>query len=142
MPVISALDINMQPVFEKLFYHDGRDPTLKKVHYKSEGQIIAVVDFSNPDDDGTPSSLKHIVFRRSQAFMFTPEEVDNYGGEFTVWEGERRFSLVNFRKSKWLKSFSLRHFGHCSHFRAMFYDEFLDVICQDVQVETRGYENV
>ena len=132
----------MQPVFETLFYHDGRGPTLRKVHYKFDGQIIAAVDFQNPDDDGTSGTLKHIAFIRPQVFMFTPEEVENYGSEFTVWEGEKRFALVNFGKSAWLTSFSPRHLENCSHIRAMFYDEFLDVICEEVQVKAGGYENL
>lgn len=55
-----------------------------------------------------------------------------------TWAATNRGALVSLGKTAWLKSFDSRHLERCEHFRAMFYDDFLDIVCEDVAVET-GY---
>ena len=70
--------------------------------------------------------------------MFTPEEVENYGRSESDWSKTNRGALVSLGRTAWLKSFSPRYLERCGHFRAMFYYEFLDVICDGVSNEP-GY---
>ena len=129
----------MHPIFSDQFYHDGRGPELQKVHYEFDGRTIAAADYYLADKPYTKDNLKHIRFVMPQVFMFTPEEVESYVPMFNPWNGENRFALVNFGKSSWLKSFNPFHLDKCSHFRCMFYDEFLDIICEEIQIGLGGY---
>lgn len=129
----------MRPILQDHFYHDGRGPVLMKVHSRGAGRIIVAVDYFLDDDPYTPENLRHLLFVKPQVFMFTPEEVESYAPEFNPWERNERFAAVDFGKSSWLLRFSQRHLGKCSHYRCMFYDEFLDVICEDIKAERGGY---
>ena len=86
-----------------------------------------------------PENLRHVKFIKPQVFMLTPEEVESYEAEFNPWEGEKKFALVHLGKSSWFRRFSPRHLANCSHFRCMFYDEFLDVICEKIEIGYGGY---
>jgi hypothetical protein len=44
-------------------------------------------------------------------------------------------------RSPWLRSFNPHHLVICQHYRNMFYDEFLDMICERVKSKKRGYVN-
>lgn len=129
----------MQPIFTEQFYHDGRGPGLLKVHYKFEGRVIVAADYYLSDKSCTPENLRHLKFLSPQVFMFTPEEVENYDSEFNPWEGEYKFALVNFGKSTWMENFSPHHLSKCNHFRCMFYDEFLDIICEEIEIGHGSY---
>jgi len=72
--------------------------------------------------------------------MFTPEEVENYAGSNVDWSKTGRSAIVSLGRSPWLLSFSPRHLEKCAHFKVMFYDEFLDVICWDVKVGSGLYQ--
>ena len=129
----------MRPVLLDHFYHDGRGPTLMKVHYSGSGKAIVAADYLLADEPYTPENLRHLLFVKPQVFMFTPEEVESYTPEFNPWEGSARFAAVDLGKSSWFQRFNARHLGNCSHYRCMFYDEFLDVICEDVKAGHGGY---
>jgi hypothetical protein len=65
--------------------------------------------------------------------MFTPEEVHNYARDGINWGAAiDHAAAINLGRSEWRLSFSQQHLDRCSHYRIMFYDEFLDVICEDV----------
>ncbi len=72
--------------------------------------------------------------------MLTPEEVENYGISPTNWSDTGKAAIVSFGRSDWLESFSPQHLRRCKHFRVMFYDEFLDVICEAVIAQAGPYK--
>jgi len=39
----------------------------------------------------------------------------------------------------WLRSFNPHHLVICQHYRNMFYDEFLDILCERVKSKKGGY---
>jgi hypothetical protein len=130
--------MNIKPILRESFYHDGRGPELKRVHYIGEGVILKAIDYFNPDDEYTPQNLKHLLFLRPQVFMFTPEEVYDYGSE-VKWGEYGNAAIVCLGKSKWLQSFSPLHLENCLHYQVMFYDEFLDVICEGIEAKSNGF---
>ncbi len=129
----------MKPIFIDQFYHDGRGPELQKLHYEFDGRVIVAADYYLADQSYTPENLRHIRFIKPQVFMLTPEEVENYDSRFNPWEGEKRFALVDFGKSSWLQQFNPHHLTNCRHYRCMFYDEFLDVICEGIEIGLGEY---
>jgi hypothetical protein len=128
-----------EPVLREFFYHDGRGPELQKVHYRQSGKVIAAIDYFNPDDVYSPDNLKHLVFIRPQVFMFTPEEVYNGLSSPVFWAELKHAAMVATHESDWLLSFNQRHLGKCQHYQVMFYDEFLDVICEGIEAKSGGY---
>ena len=50
-------------------------------------------------------------------------------------------AIVNFGKSEWLLSFSQQHLARCKHYRLMFYDGYLDVICENITAENGPYHS-
>ena len=120
------------PISADRFYHDGRGPSLHRVHWSREGHYLLAIDYSNHDDG---FDQKHVKFVRPQVVMITPEEVINYG------DGDLTGLLVRYRpaamfdrgRSPWLESFSPRHLSQCRHFQLFFYDELFDVICEGVE---------
>ena len=129
----------MQPIFIDQFYHEGRGPELIKVHYGYDSKVIVGADYFLANKPKAQENIRHFKLFKSQVFMFTPEEVENYASEFNPWEGESKFALVNFGKSSWLKGFAPNHLTKCNHYRFMFYDEFLDVICEGVEIGFGSY---
>lgn len=89
----------MRPVLLDHFYHDGRGPTLMKVHYSGSGKAIVAADYLFADEPYTPENLRHLLFVKPQVFMFTPEEVESYTPEFNPWEGSARFAAVDLGSS-------------------------------------------
>lgn len=125
----------MRVLCEDTFYHDGRGPTLVHVHLAEGSAHLLAIDYVLPDSDGSLNYTKHLLFRQVQAYMFTPEEVENYPTAHVDWSETGRGALVSLGRSAWLASFSQRHLHLCEHYRAMFYDELLDVICEGVTCE-------
>lgn len=126
---------SLTPVHPGLFYHDGRGPELLKVHYGQDGLPLLAIDFVNSDyEECDNKNIKHILFVKPQVFMFTPEEVFNYAAFPIDWAKYGKAALFCLGRSPWVLSFAPRHLIACSHFRAMFYDEFLDVICEGIEV--------
>jgi hypothetical protein len=58
--------------------------------------------------------------------------VINYGDLTDLLTRHRPAAIFDRGRSSWLQSFSPRHLERCKHFQLMFYDELLDVICEDV----------
>ena len=44
----------------------------------------------------------------------------------------RPAAIISLGKSPWLLSFRQQHLAQCSHFQIMFYDEYLDIICETI----------
>lgn len=130
--------MNIQPILRECFYHDGRGPELQQVHYQGCGAVLQAIDYFNPDDEYIPETLKHLLFLRPQVFMFTLEEVYDYETGIR-WGEYHRAAIVSLGKSEWLQSFSPRHLEHYQHYQVMFYDEFLDVICEGVEAKLGGF---
>ncbi len=129
----------MKPILKESFYHDGRGPELQKAHYSLNGKLIKAIDYFNPDDEYSPENLKHLLFVKTQVFMFTPEEVYNYETTNINWGQHNGAAMICLGKSEWLKSFAPQHLTTCSHYQVMFYDEFLDIICETVEAKLGSY---
>jgi hypothetical protein len=120
------------------FYHDGRGPTLVCVHLDRGSACLRAIDYELPDSDGSPPWKRHLLFHRAQVFMFTPEEVENYLTSVVDWSATDYGAMVTLGKSTWLSSFNQQHLERSEHYRAMFYDVLLDVVCERVTTEP-GY---
>jgi len=125
----------MRTIHAKSFYHDGRGPSLLKVHLAPGSSHLLAVDFALPDASKESGETHHLRFIRAQAYAFTPEEVENYELTAVDWGSTDKGAMVSLGRSPWLMSFSQQHLTKCEHFKLMFYDEFLDVICEQVLVE-------
>lgn len=130
----------MRVVHPTKFFHDGRGSTLREVHLAPNSAHLEAIDFIPPDTETSPAPVFHLRFVKAQAYMFTPEEVENYAASELNWRETNMGALVCVGRSDWLKSFSQRHLDKCEHYRAMFYDEILDVICEDVLVVPGQFE--
>ncbi len=129
----------MKTILIDKFYRDSRGPELQKIHYNNLGTQIVAMDYYNPDVKYSPENMKHVVFINPQAFMITPEEEFKYT-ESTAEELKRdKGAIFNLGKSEWYKSFSNRHSQNCNHYRLMFYDDFVDIICEDVIIKDGPY---
>jgi len=117
------------------FFQDGRGPTLEAVHFLPGSYALKAIDFVPPDD----SPMKHMVFVHPQVFMFSPEEVADYPSSMVPWGKLNHAALASLGKSDWYNSFAQTHLSKCEHFCAMFYDEYLDVICEDIIIREGGY---
>ncbi len=129
----------MKSILESDFYHDGRGPELIRVHYGGKGSMIEAVDFYNPDDAYEQKNLKHLVFSGSQAFCFTPEEEYSGGFPNIDWQKFGKAAVINLGKTDWYRTFTNLHSKNCDHYRLMFYDEILDVICERIIFVQGGY---
>lgn len=125
----------MKAILADEFYHDGRGPTLHRVHYGPHGATIHAIDFLNPDD----GSLKHLFFFRPQVFCFTPEEVFDNDVRGIDWLRLDNAAIVDLGQSSWYQSFCQYHLARCRHFSIMFYDYYLDIICEGIEVHQGGY---
>ena len=112
---------------------DGRGPELQQVHYDKRGVRPVAIDYADLDGD----EVRHILLREAQVFRFTPEEVDS--DILIRWSETKGAAIVCLGRSSWPMSFNPHHLNQCQHFRIMFYDEFLDVICQSIDVQSGPY---
>ena len=124
-----------KPILKDQFWHDGRGPELGKVHLLTS--TLKAVEYKNPDWS-TGNDQKHLVFEGSQAYLFTPEEVYAYDDDVN-WGGIDDAAIVDLGKSDWLHSFNTCHLDRCSHYKIMFYDEILDVICELIEPKNGPY---
>jgi hypothetical protein len=131
----------MKVVHANQFFHDGRGPELVRVHIANNSSHLLAIDFYTPDAVHDSDHIKHLRFVNAQSYMFIPEEVHNYSLTEVDWSKTEKGALISLGQSSWLNSFSPRHLDNCEHFRAMFYDEFLDVICESVQILPGSYQN-
>jgi hypothetical protein len=127
----------MRIVHSESFYHDGRGPSLIKVHLAPNSAHLLAIDFALPD--AKSGEHQHLRFIKAQAYQFTPEEVENYSNSLVDWGSTNKGALVSVGKSAWLKGFSQQHLANCEHYRVMFYDEILDVICEQIVVDLGSF---
>lgn len=131
----------IKPILQDVCYHEGRGPELQAVRYAFEGKRIQAVEYFNPDDEYVPTNIKHLHFVNTQVFMWTPEEVYNPLGIRDNWTKFQSVAVISLGKSPWLLSFSQQHLTRCGHFQIMFYDEYLDIICEDVVFGQGAYQS-
>lgn len=124
-----------KPVLIEKFYCEGRGPELTRIHWAYSGRILRAIDYINPDE----AEPKHLFFIGVQVFMITPEEVIDYRNLSNSWHTFRPAGILCFGKSLWLKTFSPQHLEKCSHYQIMFYDELLDIICENIEVREGVY---
>lgn len=124
----------IKPIHLETFRFDGRGPDLLKTYWILRGATLAGLDYANSADPSDDVASRHVHFLAPQVAMITPEEViskDQLGAEFFE---ERGAAMFDCGRSEWLLSFSGRHLGRCSHFKLLFYDELVDVICEGVEL--------
>ena len=77
-----------------------------------------------------------MIVHGAQVYMLTPEEVHDYTHDEVKWGPSiEQAAAVNLGTSSWLLSFAQQHLAPCNHYRVMFYDEFLDVICENLSAK-------
>jgi len=123
----------IRPLHMDLCRQDGRGPELLRVHYDGRGVRPVAIDYADKDGGG----VRNVLLRKAQVFKFTPEEVD--GDTLIRWSETKGAAIVCLGRSLWLRSFNPLHLDRCQHFRVMFYDEFLDVVCEGLDVQPGPY---
>jgi hypothetical protein len=129
----------VQPLFPRQFYHDGRGPTLVRMHWGADGQVLEAIDFALPDAVGGPAGVQHVRFTGLQVVAITPEEVIDYARTPHLSESPGRAALFDLGRSAWMATFNPRHLTRCRHFQLFFYDELVDVIAEGVSLHAGGY---
>jgi hypothetical protein len=129
-----------QPILRDWIWAEGRGPILRCVHYAGVPKLkVVALDYLNPDSR-SDADLRHLVVHQAQVSMFTPEEVHNYAREGIDWgPSVNRAAVVNLNRSDWLLAFEQRHLARCNHYRLMFYDQILDLICEGITAATGPY---
>ncbi|MFZ2359072.1 MAG: hypothetical protein WA040_06980 [Anaerolineae bacterium] len=130
--------MNIEFILIHLFDKDTRGPDLIRVYYTGEGSRIKAIDYCNPDDTCDAHSIRHLRFLKSQVHMFVPEEVYNYGEDQIPWR-DGRSAAVCLGKSAWLESFLSQHLRYCQHYRLVFYDQILDIICEGIEAHSGAF---
>jgi hypothetical protein len=102
---------------------------------------LIALDYLNPDW-ASEDEMRHLIIHKAQVYQYTPEEVYNYScGEVQWGPSINHAAVVDFGRSDWLRSFSQRHLGNCKHYRIMFYDEFLDIVCEGITAAAGPYSS-
>lgn len=127
--------MNIGPLFVDEFPRRGRGPTLSKVHWAYDGQVLRAVDYHANDDE----KLGHVFFSGMQVVMITPEEVIGNTIFDSLWMENPQAGILCLGKSSWLQTFNQYHLNKCSHFQILFYDELFDVICEEIDVRASSY---
>lgn len=120
----------MKPIHVESFYHDGRGPELVKMHWGRRNVGLLAIDYFPPDVVHDDASICHVRFKGLQVCMTTPEEVVKALPMGLA--AHRPAAMFNLGKDAWYNEFSPRHLSECSHFQLMFYDDLVDVICEDL----------
>lgn len=126
------------PINVREFHHDGRGPELLRVHWSASGRVLAAIDYRNPDDSA--GSHRHVEFVAPQVIQITPEEVINYLTASDGYSKYRPAAMLDLGRSAWLDSFNPQHLQRCRHFQLMFYDELIDIVCENVKCIEGRYE--
>ena len=112
------------------FFHDGRGPELRQMIWGGGGTWLYAIEYLNPDWT-SEGDLRHVLFRGMQVAMVTPEEVIGYAHGGTHFADLRPAAMVDLGRDAWLQSFAETHLAKCTHIQMLFYDELVDVICED-----------
>jgi hypothetical protein len=128
-----------EPVLRDWIWAEGRGPELRSAHFRGGRLSLAALDYLNPDY-ASEQEMRHLVIHRGQVHQYTPEEVYKSVREEGQWGPSiNQAAVVNLGRSEWLLSFSQRHLGTCKHYRLMFYDEWLDIICENITAAAGPY---
>jgi len=131
----------MNPILKDRFHHDGRGPELVKAWIEDGGLYLEAIDFFNPEDPHKHEYKKHLWFDSPQAFMVTPEEEFHVAKRKIDWAEVGKAALFDLGRTQWCEEFSNRHSSRCRHYLAMFYDEYLDILCEGIEVRDGGYKS-
>jgi hypothetical protein len=128
-----------QVVLRDWIWAEGRGPELRRAHFAGIGLTLAALEYVNPDWR-SDADIKHLIVRRAQVHMCTPEEVYNCARDEVQWGPSiDQAAVVNLGKSEWLLTFSQQHLERCDHYRIMFYDQYVDIICENISAENGPY---
>jgi len=129
-----------QPIHADAFYHDGRGPELRRLHWDRGGTVLRAVDYFNPPNSGERGGLNHVRFVAPQVVMITPDEVIGNNALGELLAHHRPAAMFDRGKSDWLRSFAQEHLDRCHHYQLLFYDHLLEVIAEGVEVRRGGFE--
>ena len=128
-----------EPVLRDWIWAEGRGPELRRAHFRGKGLSLIALDYLNPDS-ASEKEMRHLIIHRGQAHQYTPEEVYQSSRDSISWgPAINQAAVVSLGRSDWLLSFSQRHLGNCRHYRIMFYDEWLDIICENITAAMGPY---
>ena len=119
----------------RLFLSTRLTYAVVRAYYGATGASIIAADYLNPD--AKRGELRHLLFPGAQAFQFTPEEEHAYEG--VDWGLTRSGAIADLGRSAWYHSFTNVHSADARHFRVLFYDEVLDIVCREIQTAPGGY---
>lgn len=130
-----------EPFLRDKIWAEGRGPELRRAYFRGGQFGLIALEYVNPDWS-SEADIKHLILHRTQAHLYTPEEVYNVTRDEVRWGPPiNQAAIVNLGKSEWLLSFSQRHLARCNHYRLMFYDEYLDVICENITAGDGPYQS-
>ncbi len=128
------------PINIEKFHHDGRGPESRAIHCWPESAQITAIDYFNPEDDYSAANLKHVYFVGPQVVQITPKEVIGADQIPSESRGSGNAAMFDMGRTDWLESFAQRHLSNCRHFKLIFYDELIDVICEGVECRQGGFD--
>jgi hypothetical protein len=130
-----------KPVLRDRIWAEGRGPELRRAHFGGIGLTLVALEYLNPDWSSV-ADIKHLIIHRAQVHQYTPHEVYNYARDEVRWGPSiSQAAIVDLEKSDWLLTFSQQHLARCKHYRLMFYDEYLDIICENISAENGPYHS-
>ena len=130
-----------RPILVDSIWAEGRGPELRRAHFRGRGLSLIALDYLNPDW-ASEDETRHLIIHKGQVHQYTPEEVYSYSRDGVQWGPSiNQAAVVDLGRSDWLLAFSQRHLGNCKHYRIMFYDEFLDVICENITAAAGPYSS-
>jgi hypothetical protein len=124
------------------FFNDGRGPQIAKwIKYddlyfppSSVSKIIR-----SPSDDITGIQFMNwVVFYGNQVIQIVPEEVHSYWHTESYYEAckagstDKKTGAWLIENSEWIKTFHPRHLSNAKHFILEFYDDIIEVICDEL----------
>jgi hypothetical protein len=129
-----------EPILRDWIWAEGRGPELRRAYFLGGiGWTLTALEYLNPDSS-SQEDTKHLILHRAQVHQFTPHEVYNYARDEVRWGPSiNQAAVVDLGKSEWLLTFSQQHLARCKHYRLMFYDDYLDVICENITAENGPY---
>ena len=128
-----------KPVLRDWIWAEGRGPELRQAHFLGQGLVLVALDYLNPDW-ASEEDTRHLLIHKAQVHQVTPEEVYDYSHETVSWGPSiDQAAVVDLGRSAWLLSFSQQHLARCRHYRIMFYDEYLDIICENITAAHGAY---
>ena len=112
---------------------------LAAAHFGSAPLELLAVDCRIPQCDGAAEETIHIKFRGVQSFAVTAEESGNNAWHCIVGEGLQSHAAFELLASPLLAGQNPAHLKRCHHFVFVFYDEYLDVVCESVEAQSGAY---